>query len=195
MLRGEAALPFKDIIRNFDIFTQSVIASLVTFNRKFNPDEAMAGDYNVVARGATSLIAKEVRGIQIDTLVSTLTPMEADHVDERKLVEQRFAVRDMQDVLLPLDKVERQKQQRQQQAAEQQALQRDMVQAEVRKTLADAFKAITQGQKNAAAADAQSVNAALTVLEAGTEGDTGGNGQSGASGKSASAATGKARAA
>jgi hypothetical protein len=37
MLRGDAALPFKDIIRNFDSFKQSQILSLVQFNKKFNP--------------------------------------------------------------------------------------------------------------------------------------------------------------
>jgi hypothetical protein len=70
MLRGDAALPFKDIIRNFDSFKQSVILSLVQFNKKFNPGLAPAGDYNVIARGATSLIAKEVRGMQVDTSVA-----------------------------------------------------------------------------------------------------------------------------
>jgi hypothetical protein len=55
MLRGDAALPFKDIVRNFDTFKQSVILSLVQFNKKFNPGLAQAGDYNVIARGATSL--------------------------------------------------------------------------------------------------------------------------------------------
>jgi hypothetical protein len=172
MLRGDAALPFKDIIRNFDTFTQSVIASLITFNRKFNPGEALEGDYNVVARGATSLIAKEIRGVQVDTLVATLTPEERDHVDERKLVEQRFAVRDMQDVLVPKAEAEQRRQARSQQMQEQQEQMRELAQAEVRKTLADAFKSITQGQKNAAAADAQAVNAALAVLEDGSEGDS-----------------------
>jgi hypothetical protein len=68
MLRGDAALPFKDIVRNFDFFTQSVILSLVHFNKKFNPALAPEGDYDVIARGATSLIAKEVRGMQVDSL-------------------------------------------------------------------------------------------------------------------------------
>ena len=47
-IRGDAALPFKDVVRNYDSFTQSVIQSLVQFNRRFNPALAPAGDYNVV---------------------------------------------------------------------------------------------------------------------------------------------------
>ena len=90
MLMGHAALPFKDIIRNFDRFTQSVIQSLVSFNRMLNKDVVKVADYDVIARGATSLIAKELRGQQIDQLVSTLTPEEKIHADMRKLVEARF---------------------------------------------------------------------------------------------------------
>jgi hypothetical protein len=86
MIKGDAALPFKDIIRNFDFFTQSVILSLVYFNRKFNPQVVKEGDYDVIARGATSLIAKEVRGIQTDVLAQTLTPEDRDWIDEEKFI-------------------------------------------------------------------------------------------------------------
>jgi hypothetical protein len=171
MMRGDAALPFKDIIRNFDSFTQSVIQSVVLFNRKFNPDDAPAGDYNVIARGATSLIAKEVRGIQVDQLAATLRPEEMIHVDERKLVEARFNVRDLGNLLVPVDEAKRRQaasSQRAQQAEEQQ---KEMAAAEVRKTLSDAFKNIAQGQKNSANADAVSVKSALQILEKGLEDD------------------------
>lgn len=175
MLRGDAALPFKDIIRNFDVFTQSLINSLVQFNRKFNPDLAPEGDYNVIARGATSLIAKEVRGMQVDQLAATLTPAEAMHIDERKLVEARVKVRDLGDLLVPADEAKR----RQQQQAQQQQIlaqqQAEQVAANVRKTLADAYKNIAQGQKNTANADAVTVQAAIDVLESSVEKEVSGN--------------------
>ena len=96
MLRGDAALPFKDIVRNFDSFTQSMINALVQFNRKFNPGRAAEGDYNVIARGATSLIAKEVRGMQIDQLLQTMPTLAESvttHTDERKFAEAVYKVR------------------------------------------------------------------------------------------------------
>lgn len=167
MLRGDAALPFKDIVRNFDMFTQSLIDAMVQFNRKFNPDLAPEGDYNVIARGATSLIAKEVRGMQLDQLAATLTPAEAKHVDERKLVEQRFAVRDLGDLLVSKAEADRRQAVEAQTQQEQLDQQREMMKAQIRKTLADAFKGISQGQKNTAAADAATVQAALGVLEQG----------------------------
>jgi hypothetical protein len=176
MLRGDAALPFKDIVRNFDFFTQSVILSLVQFNRKFNPGLAPEGDYCVVARGATSLIAKEIRGMQLDQMAQMMTDEERDHVDERKFVEQRFAVRDMDTLLLPAEEAERKKQARATSMGQMNELQMQTMQAEIRKTLAEAFKNITQGQKNSAAADAQTSNAALAILTSGMEHEEGSQG-------------------
>lgn len=169
MLRSDAALPFKDIVRNFDTYKQSVIQSLVKFNRKFNPDLAPEGDYNVIARGATSLIAKEVRGMQLDMLSQTLTPEERDFIDEQKFVAQKFAVRDLQSMLLPEEEAMRKREARQAAAGELNELQMETMRAEIRKTLAEAFKNITQGQKNAAAADAATANAALDIMTAGME--------------------------
>lgn len=167
MLRGDAALPFKDIVRSFDQFTQSVIESVVQFNRKFNADLAPEGDYNVIARGATSLIAKEVRGMQVDQLAQTMRPEEMMHIDERKLIEARIKVRDLGDLLLPQSEVDRRQAAASQKQAQQEQKQQEAMEAEVRKTLSEAFKNIAQGQKNTAAADATSVTAALTLLEKG----------------------------
>ena len=185
MLRGDAALPFKDIVRNFDSFTQSVIYSLVQFNKKFNPDRVKQGDYNVIARGATSLIAKEIRGIQIDTIATTMSDREAIHVDDRKLVEARFAVRDMDDILLPLDEVRRRQAAQSQSQQEQQAKQMELMEANIRKLLSDAFKNIAQGQKNSANADATVANTALAIMEKGLDGADGSEGEAGGSGKAA----------
>jgi hypothetical protein len=176
MLRGDAALPFKDIVRSFDSFTQSVLDSLVQFNRKFNPDQAPEGDYNVIARGATSLIAKEVRGMQIDQLVSTLTPAEALHVDDRKLVEARFAVRDMLDMLVSKEVADRRKTQQDAQTAQTAQQQQQQIEAEIRKLLSEAFKNIAQAQKNSAAADADAVDTVLQIMERGPVAALGGIG-------------------
>lgn len=164
MLRGDAALPFKDIVRNFDSFTQSVIWSLVQFNRKFNPDQAPPGDYDVIARGATSLVAKEVRGTQIDLLSQTLTPEERDHVDERRFVEAKFAARDLQGMLLSEDKVKEVKASKAQMAAEAKAMAKERAAAENREILSGAMKNIAQAQVNTAKADGVSVKTATDMM-------------------------------
>lgn len=174
MLRGDAALPFKDIIRNFDSFTQSIIQSLVHFNRLFNPDLAPAGDYNVIARGATSLIAKEVRGMQIDQLMQTM-PMLANSVatntDERKFAEAVYKVRDLGNLLVAPDEAERRKASEAQAQQAQTAMAQQQVDAQVRKLLSDSMKNIAQAKKNDANADATKTKAALDILEAGLSPD------------------------
>jgi hypothetical protein len=164
-LRGDAALPFKDIVRNFDGFTQSVIWSIVNFNKKFNPDLAPEGDYDVIPRGATSLIAKEVRGMQIDQLSQTMTDTERDHVDERKFIEAKFASRDLQGMLVSPEVVAARQNSKAQMAQEQQDKQDKMLEANIRKILADALKGVSQAQKNSAATDKTSVETATTMME------------------------------
>ena len=176
MLRGDAALPFKDIVRAYDQFTQSVIQSLVMFNRKFNPDLAPDADYDVIARGATSLIAKEIRGMQADQMAASLQPEDYQEVDRRKLLDARFKSRDMEGILLPEADAARNRAQAAQQAQEQQDQQSQSVEAEIRKMLSDAYKNIAQGQKNTANADATTVQSALDLLEKGLGNDGSGSG-------------------
>ena len=174
MMRSDAALPFKDIVRNFDCFTQSVIYALVAFNRKFNPNLVMEGDYDVVARGATSLVAKEVRGMQVDQLMQTMTEQEFDHVDERRMVETRFAVRDLNDMLVTPDEVKRRRDLKRQQEEEEKQMQVEQMQAQIRETLAKAFKAIADGKARSSGADVEAAKAAMELLQEPDEGEADG---------------------
>ena len=178
MMRGDAALPFKDIVRSFDVFTMSVVQSMVQFNRLLNPTLTPVAEFDIIARGATSLIAKEVRGMQIDLLAQTLKPEDMIYVDEAKFVRARFEVRDLGDMMLSDAEVDRAKQAREQQNARIQQLTEALQQANERKLLADAYKNITQGQKNSAAADAENVNTALSVLTQGVQSEVAGVAQS-----------------
>lgn len=186
MIFGDAALPFKDIVRNLDSFTQSVIWATAVFNMKFNPDQAPQGDYNVIPRGATSLIAKEMRGIQIDNLSMTMTEEERDHVDERKFVEAKFSVRDLEGMLVSPDVAKQRKESRAAHQATLAQLAQQLQVAEIRKTHAEGYKNITQGQKNAAGADAVAAAAAIDILEAGANDDADAAGANNGAGKKAS---------
>jgi hypothetical protein len=189
MLRGDAALPFKDIIRNFDTFTQSVIYSLVYFNRTFNPGLAPEGDFDVVARGATSLMAKEVRGTQIDQLLQNMPDLQAKlsvHTDERKFAEALYKVRDLGNLLVSPDEAKRREQQAQQAQQASQQAQQALNEANERKLLSDAYKNIAQGQKNSANADAEAVNTMLNILDSGMETNDAGEKPEGALGAGAS---------
>ena len=167
MLRGNQALPFKDMVRSYDSFTQSVILSIVAFNRVFNPNSVHVGDYNVIARGATSLIEKEVRGMQADQLAQTLSPEEKLWVDAKKLLRYRLRSRDMDDVMVSDSEAQRRQQQQDQEQEEQEQQQQELMRAQVRKLAADAYKNVAAGQKNVSAADAQTIDAFLSILERG----------------------------
>ena len=167
MLRSDAALPFKDMIRAFDRFTQSIIQSMVNFNRTFNPKQAPDGDYDVIALGATSLMAKEIRGMQADELVKSLTPDEALYIDHKKLLAARLRARDMADIMVSDTEAARRLQQQSQTQSQQADQQNRTAEATIRKVLSEGFKNITAAQKNTAQGDAVTVQAVLDMLEKG----------------------------
>lgn len=173
MLRGDAALPFKDVVRNFDLFTESMIGTMLVFNQKLNPAASNRGDYQAVARGATSLIAKEVLGLQLDNLASTLTDEEKQYVDMKKLVRERVRVRDMDAAGIVYDDAKCEEIDAAKAAAAQQQSQQQeqMMSAQIREILAGALKDLSQAGKNTANAEATSANVILGALDKGINPD------------------------
>lgn len=173
MILGNAALPFRDIVRNFDQFTMSVIHSLTEWNRLFNPNEDIKGDLQPVARGATSLIAKEVRAMALDNLATTLREDEAIYIDMRELARSRISVRDLptERLMLSDDDVQKKQDAAAQKQQQQEALQEEALRATIRKELADAFKATSQAKKNLDGADAAIFNAVMAAIEKGLDPD------------------------
>jgi len=169
MLRGDAALPFKDVVRNFDMFTMSVIHSIILFNKQFNKDPKLRGDFQPVARGATSLLAKEVLGMQLDQLASTLTPEEKVYIDMHELARARVRVRDLPVEGIVVDNAEgkRREDQKAQQEAQMSETQQRMLEAQIRKLLSDTLKNLSQAGKNNANAEATTANVILNALEKG----------------------------
>ena len=166
MLMGATALPFRDIVRNFDAFTTSVIASLYSWNRVFNKDK-VKGDLQPVARGATSLIAKEVRAAALDNLANTLRPEEAVHINWRQMAKSRVTVRDLHasDVLVSDTEAKAREDASAKAQQDAEELQRRATEATIRDTLAGAFKDIAQGKKNLDAAQLAQFSAVLSSLE------------------------------
>ena len=100
MMMGGANMVTKDTVRAFDRFTTSLLNSLLRWNMEFNPNESLKGDYQVVAKGNLSLVAKEVRGAALDQFVMTLSPEERAILDTYGLLIDRLKSRD-----LPVDRV------------------------------------------------------------------------------------------
>ena len=112
MLMGSANLDVKDQISNFDLgITRPCVRGFYLWNMQFSEDVYIKGDYEVMARGSSSLVAKELRATQLDQLLPLLSnPAYARYVDNRKLLEEIFKVRDLVDteiLLSPSDYEER----------------------------------------------------------------------------------------
>ena len=60
---GSVNITVKDVAKNFDDFNSGVLEGMYAWNMEFNEDESIKGDYAVVAKGLSSLIAKEVRAM------------------------------------------------------------------------------------------------------------------------------------
>lgn len=169
MVLGNAALPFKDIVRNYDRFTVSVIHSLVAWNMALNPRRDIVGDMRPIGRGATALMAKELRAAAIDNLAATMMDEEKDFVDFRALAKQRLLARELPiaEIMVDDDEAARRAEARQQAQATAMQQQEQEFQANLKVLLSDALKNASQAKKNADAADATTYKAVLDALKLG----------------------------
>lgn len=89
MLMGAANILLKDHIKNFDdCVVAPFIRAMFRWNMQWNPREDIKGDFEVVASGSQSLVAKEIRAQQVPALVSYMgIPAFAPYIRAEKLLE------------------------------------------------------------------------------------------------------------
>jgi len=160
MFLGAAALPIRDTVRNYDSFTISAISALVAWNQKYDPNPSRDGDHNIIARGSTSLIAKEVLSTNLNEFRASITPDEMPHLKTRAMLKARMKVNDLPlDELMEDEDTANQNIDRVQKAQEQQVQdQAELVRAQVEEALSTAFK-------NAALARAADSSIGVDVFE------------------------------
>lgn len=97
MLMGAASIPLKDMVKQFDDnVTSPFITAMYRWNMQWSENEALKGDYDVKAMGSTSLIAKEVRAQQYQTVFGvTADPRFVGRVKDDELLEAYFRDVDM----------------------------------------------------------------------------------------------------
>jgi len=141
MFLGAAALPVRDTVRNYDTFTISMISALVAWNKKYAPDPSRDGDHNIIARGSTSLIAKEVLAQSLAEFKLSLTPDELPYIKTRALLIERAKANDIPvDDLMEDEDVANETIKRNAQAQGQmQQAQMDLVAAQVKEVLTSAL--------------------------------------------------------
>lgn len=179
MLMGAAALPIRDTVRNYDKFTTSFIGSLYHWNMEFNDNADIKGDYQVIARGSTSLVAKEVRAVALDQFSVTLNEEERMHISTRKLLEERMKSHDIPlDVLEDQAEVDRKLAAQAEGASQEKEQQMRVVEAEIKKLVSAAFKDVAQATAAQTGANVETFNAIVegvtsankAELEAGAQG-------------------------
>lgn len=97
MLMGAANITIKDTVRNFDQgITEPSIRSMYHWNMQFNPDTTIKGNFDVSARGSASLVAKEVKAQQLETLsAQTANPVDQLLINRRQLMIARLRALDL----------------------------------------------------------------------------------------------------
>lgn len=100
MLMGQANIAIKDQVANFDELTKAFIRSLYHWNMKYSRDPSIKGDYDVRARGASSMVAKEVRANALSQFTATLQPEMRVRIKWGTMTEQLAEVMDLSDVVM-----------------------------------------------------------------------------------------------
>lgn len=142
---GMITISIKDVVKNFDAFTEKVIGDLYAWNMEFNPREDIKGDYNVKARGVSSLVMKEVRMQAMNQLATTMTPEDWVYVSRRDFLKERFKAYDL---VIPLKTEEEAEKIRQQaQSARGQQLAYEQMEAEIAYKKAQTLGQLTKAKK------------------------------------------------
>ena len=141
----------KDIVKNFDTFTESVIRDIYAWNMEFNPRQDIKGDFKCKARGVSSLVMKEVRMQALSQLTATMTPEEWAYIPKREFLTEKFKSYDIMIELLTEEEV--QKNQEAQKQSEQYQLAIKMQEAEIEYKKAQTISQLTKAKdKNIEAA-------------------------------------------
>lgn len=159
MLMGAANIVIKDLITSWDEgITTPFLQSLYRWNMQFNKDANIKGDFDVMARGAASLVAKEVRGRQLNEFAaSTANEMDAPFIKRDKLLRQRAEANELSDVVKTEDEV-----------AQEQANGPVAMQAQINQALLQAQLALAEANATKAANQAELIKAQAVLAAANT---------------------------
>ncbi len=166
MIMGASMIQIRDTIKNFDRFTRSVVRGFIHWNNAFSMDASIKGDHDPVARGSTSLVAREVRMTALDQLAAQLNPADAVFIDRKALLLERFKLHDLpiDQIMKSDEEIAKDKQQADAQTQEQQQLMADKIRSEIQMALATAFMNIAKGDAAANSAQAEFYASVMNTL-------------------------------
>ena len=134
----------KDVVKNFDSFTEHIIRDVYAWNMDFNPRKDIKGDFKVKARGVSSLVMKEIRMQALAQLTATMTPAEWDYIPEREFLQEKFKAHDINIRLLSEEEVAQKRQAREESVQNQ--LMIEMQKSEIAKNKAQSMSLLTKAK-------------------------------------------------
>jgi hypothetical protein len=135
----------KDIVKNFDTFTEHIIRDMYAWNMDFNPRTDIKGDFKCKARGVSSLVMKEIRMQSLQQLNSTLTPEQRDYIPEGEMIKELFKAHDIDITLRTEEEVGKMRQEREQSVMNQ--LQIEMIKSDIQKNKSQSMSLLTKARK------------------------------------------------
>jgi len=136
----------KDIVKNFDTFTEHIIRDIYAWNMEFNPRQDIKGDFKCKAKGVSSLVMKEIRMQALTQLSTTLTPEEKDYIPEREFIQEKFKAHDLNITLLSDEEVAKIRKERSESVQNQLALK--MAEAEIKYKDAQTMAQLTKAKEH-----------------------------------------------
>lgn len=87
-------ISIKDVVKNFDTFTEHIMRDLYNWNMEFNDRQDIKGDFQCHPRGVSSLVMKEIRMAALTNLKNTMAPEDWAYVPRRQFLEEVFKSHD-----------------------------------------------------------------------------------------------------
>jgi len=88
-------ISIKDVVKNFDAFTEKVISGLYAWNMEFNPRQDIKGDFKCKPRGVSSLLMKEIRVAALTNFKQSLTPEDWIYIPRREFLVETLKAHDL----------------------------------------------------------------------------------------------------
>lgn len=93
--QAEILVSIKDVVKNFDTFTEQVMRDLYSWNMEFNPREDIKGDFQCKPRGVSSLVIKEIRMAALANLKNTMQPEDWPYIPRREFLAETLKAHDI----------------------------------------------------------------------------------------------------
>jgi len=111
MLMGQSNVSLKDLVKNWDDgISVPFITGMYDWNMQFNADDTIKGAYNVIAKGATSLVAKELHSNALNAFAASANnPFDAPYLKRANLLRERAKALDLKvdDIVMTNEEIEK----------------------------------------------------------------------------------------